>query len=160
MKLPLFLLALVSAATLSARAEVSPISMAIEPSTKTEMKDKKKVHDKTQVRSLKITLNNNSAQPFDGLAVKYWFFGHAAGDHTIKVLTEGERKSSVTPRGKDVVESEVVSKSFTEEYYDAKTKKKAPASGEKISGYAVRVMKDGKVLAEAYSELTYKTLIK
>ena len=160
MKLPSLLLAFSSAVVLSLQAENSPVHMSIEQSNKTEMKDKKKPHDKTQVRSLKIVLDNNSAQTLDGLVVKYWFFGHGAGDHALKVVAEGERKSAITPRGKDVVESEVVSKSFTEEHYDAKTKKKLPATGDKISGYAARVMKDDKVLAEYYSEPTYKTLIK
>ena len=160
MKLSSLLLAFSSAVVLSLHAEVSPIHMTIEQTNKTEMKDKKKAHDKTQVRSLKITLDNNSAQPFDGLVVKYWFFGHTAGDHALKVVAEGERKSAITPRGKDVVESEVVSKSFTEEYYDAKKKAKVPATGDKIAGYAARVMNGDKVLAEYFSEPAYKTLIK
>ena len=159
MKIPSLILSIVSALALSLRAEVSPIHMAVEQSNKTEMKDKKKPHDKAQVRSLKIQLDNSSAQAFDGLVVKYWFFGHGVTEHAPKVLVTGERKSSIAARGKDVVESEVVSKSFSEEAYDAKQKKKIPASGEKISGYAVRVMQGDKILAEAYSDPGYKALI-
>jgi hypothetical protein len=159
MKLPSLLLALASAATLSVHAEVSPIRMFVEQTNKTEVKDKKNTHDKTQVRSLKIQLDNGSAQTFDGLVVKYWFLGHAVTDRTIKPIAEGERKSAMTPRGKDVVESEVVSKHFTEEHYDAKKKAKVPATGEKIVGYAVRVMQGEKILAEHYSEPGYKDLL-
>jgi hypothetical protein len=159
MKLPSLILCLVAAPVLFLRAETSPIHMAIEQANKTEVKDKKKPHDKVQVRSLKIQLDNNSAQAFDGLVVKYWFFGHGVTEHALRVLVTGERKSSITPRGKDVVESEVVSKSFAEESYDAKAKKKTPASGEKISGYAVRVMQGEKILAEAYSEPSFKDLL-
>ena len=160
MKIPALILSVVSALTLSLRAEISPIRMTVEQTNKTEVKDKKNTHDKTQIRSLKIQLDNGSAQAFDGLVVKYWFLGHAVSDRTIKPIAEGERKSAITPRGKDLVESEVVSKHFTEEHYDAKKKAKVPATGEKIVGYAVRVMQGDKVLAEYYSEPAYKTLIK
>ena len=162
MKLPSLILTLVSALTLSLRAEVSPIRMSVEQISKTEVKDKKNTHDKTQVRSLKIQLDNGSPQTFDGLVVKYWFLGHAVADRTIKPIAEGERKSSLAPRGKDVVESEVVSKHFVEEHMEKKGKAsaKVPASGEKIVGYAVRVLQGDKILAEYYSEVGYKTLIK
>ena len=160
MKLPSLILSIVSALTLSLRAEVSPIRISVEQISKTEVKDKKNTHDKTQVRSLKIRLDNGSTQTFDGLVVKYWFLGHVTTDRTIKPIAEGERKSSIAPRGKDVVESEVVSKHFTEEFYDAKKKAKVPATGEKIVGYAVRVLQGDKILAEYYSEAAYKTLIK
>ena len=161
MKLPSLLLALFSAATLSLRAEVSPIHLTVELISKTETKDKTG-HDKTQIRSLKIQLDNNSTQAFDGLAVKYWFLGHAMTEHAAKPIAEGERKSAITPRGKDIVESEVVSKHFVEAHVEKKGKAtvKVAASGEKIIGYAVRVMKDGKVLAEYYSDPSYKALIK
>lgn len=165
--IPLFV-AFLLAATISVGAEISPIRMAVEQISKTESKDKTG-HDKTQTRSLKITLNNNSNESFDGLTVKYWFFGHGMTERANKVLSEGERKSSLTPRGKDMVESETLSKHYVEAHAaPAKGGKggkggaptKVPASGEKIVGYAARVMKDGKVLAEYYSELGYKTLIK
>lgn len=168
MKLPFLLLALLHSATiLSLRAaEVSPINMTIEQANKTSADPKDKTgHDKTQTRSLKITLNNNSPQAFDGLAVKYWFLGHAMTEHETKVLSEGERKSSLTPRGKDVIESEVVSKHYVEAHSAAAkggkggAAAKIPASGDKILGYAVRVMKDGKVLAAYYGEPSYKDLI-
>ncbi len=154
---PLVAFSLVS--LLPLRAENSAVRMAVEQSNKTEMKDKKKPHEKVQVRSLKVSLENGSAAALDGLVVKYWFIGHGVTERALKVVAEGERKSSIAPRGKDVVESEVVSKSFSEESYDAKAKKKVPASGEKISGYAVRVLQGDKVLAESYSEPSYKALI-
>ncbi len=162
MKIPSLILSIVSALTLSLRAEVSPIRISVEQISKTEVKDKKSTHDKTQVRSLKILLDNGSTQTFDGLVVKYWFLGHAVADHAIKPIAEGERKSSLAPRGKDVVESEVVSKHFVEEHVEKKGKAttKVPASGEKIIGYAVRVLQGDKVLAEYYSDAGYRTLIK
>ncbi len=157
MKLPSLLLVIFSAATLSLHAQVSPIRIAVEQVSKTETKDKTG-RDKTQIRSLKISLNNNSAETFESLMVKYWFLGRDVKDPATKVVAEGERKSALTPRGKDLVESESVSKRYVEAHSDKG--KKVPASGEKISGYAVRVLKDGKVLAEYYSEPSYKTLLK
>ncbi len=161
MKLPSLLLSLVSAATLTVRAEVSPVHIGVELISKTETKDKTG-HDKTQIRSLKIQLDNNSAQALDGLVVKYWFIGHPITEHVAKPIAEGERKSSLTPRGKDIVESETVSKHYVEAHVEKKGKAtvKVPASGEKIVGYAVRVMKDNKVIAEYYSDPAYKMLIK
>ncbi|MEO6787420.1 MAG: hypothetical protein ABI318_14915 [Chthoniobacteraceae bacterium] len=164
MKLPTLLLAILFA-VVSARAEVSPIRMTVELSNKSTTKPKE-IHDKTQTRSLKITLDNNSTQAFDGLAVKYWFVGHTEGTHGEKVLKEGERKSSLAPRGKDVVESEVASSHFIEEHYPPSkggkggAAKKIPASGDKMTAYAVRVMQGDKVLAEYYSEPSVKDLIK
>ena len=160
MKIPHFLLALFLALAPSVRAEVSPIRITVEQSNKTEAKDKKNPHEKTQVRSLKIQLDNGSATAFDALVVKYWFLGHEVTERAIKPIAEGERKSAITPRGKDVVDSEVVAKHFSEEHYDAKKKAKVPATGEKIVGYAVRVMQGDKVVAEFYSEPGYKALIK
>ena len=163
MKFPTPLLAVLFA-VVSARAEVSPIRMLVELSTKTTSKPKEP-HDKTQTRSLKISLDNSSPQALDGLIVKYWFVGHPAGGHEAKVITEGERKSSLAPRGKDVVESEVASSHLVDEHYEKAKDKyakpaKIPASGEKMTGYAVRVMKDTKVLAEYYSEPSIKDFFK
>jgi hypothetical protein len=159
------LLFAVLAIALPLRAAVSPIHMAVEQSTKTEMKPKA-LWDKTQVRSLTIRLTNNSAESFDGLVVKYWFFGRDVTGQEVKVLNHGERKSSLTPRGKDFVESETVSSSYVEAHSEISgagsrgrgggAAKRVPASGQKILGYAVQVLQGGKVLAETYNEPSYK----
>jgi hypothetical protein len=165
MNLPSLVLAILSATTLFVHAQVSPIRISVEQSSKTELKDKKNAHDKTQIRSLKIQLDNNSAQAFDSLVVKYWFIGRPMDERANKVLAEGERKSSLTPRGRELVDSEVVSKKLVEAHTQAAKGKggkptKVPASGEKIMGYAVRVMEGDKVLSEYFSEPSYKELIK
>lgn len=164
MKISALFLAIFSATTALLHAEVNPIRLTVDLNRKVEAKVEKgkPAHDKTQVMSLKIQLDNNSAQALDGLSVKYWFIGHGMTEHAAKVLVEGERKSSLTPRGRELVESEEVSKHYVEEHTEVKGKKatKVPASGEKIVGYAVRVMKDGKVLGEYYSDLAYKALLK
>jgi hypothetical protein len=171
MKIPSLLLALFSAATLPLHAEVSPVNMSVElVNNKTTPKGSGKTldqHDKTQSRSLKITLNNGSPTAFDGLVVKYWFIGHDEGSHDSKVITAGERKSTLAPRGKDVIESEQATAHYVEAHYPPSkggkggggAAAKIPASGEKITGHAVRVMQDAKVLAEYYSEPSLKEIV-
>jgi hypothetical protein len=166
MKLPSLLLAILAAFVSSIYAEVSPIQMSVDEHSKMESNDNMH-HDNTQTRSLKIHLDNNSSDSFDGLEVKYWFVGRDEATHEQKVVKQGERKSSLTARGKALVESEVVTNHYVEEHVtvsgSSKGRKKTthvPASGAKISGYAVRVMKNGKVLAETYSEPSYKDFIK
>jgi hypothetical protein len=168
MKLPFLLLALASVVTAPLHAQVSPVRMTVELSNKTTSPPKEP-HDKTQTRSLKITLYNNSAEAFDGLAVKYWFVGHPAGSNDSKVMTQGERKSSLAARSKDIVDSEVATSHYVEAHNQAAKggkgggggkSNKVPASGDKITGYAVRVLKDDKILAEYYSEPSVKATIK
>lgn len=149
------------AAAMPAQSQVSPIRIAVEQNSKTEAKPKAQ-WDKTQVRSLKITLTNNSAEPADGLVVKYWFMGREMTGSEVKVLKEGERKASLAARGKEVVDSESVSASYVEAHTEISkggsygAAKKVPASGQKIMGYAVKVLQGDKVLAETYSEPSYR----
>ncbi len=163
-------LILLSAAILSTpflRAEVSPVRMLVQQSTVKSVEDPsdKTHHTRTQTRALRIQLDNNSSEAFDGLVVKYWFFGRTPNDSEVKVLSIGERKSTLAPRGRDVVESETISKRSVDEHIEppkgGKTGKptKVPASGEKIVGYAVRLMKGDKVLSEMYSEPSFKAVV-
>jgi hypothetical protein len=163
MKFHPLLLSLIAATALPLNAQVSPIRMAVEQVAKSEAKNKTG-SDKTQVRSLNIRLDNNSTQTFDGLLVKYWFFGRDMKTRDVTILKTGERKSTLAPRSKELVESETVSSDYVEEHYEVPKAKggkagkptKVPASGAKIMGYAVRVMKDDRVMAEYYSEPSYK----
>jgi hypothetical protein len=163
MKSLALLLSLLAATTFSLSAQVSPIRMTVEQVSKSETKGKTG-SEKTQVRSLNIRLENNSNESFDDMQVKYWFFGRDMKSRDVTVINTGERKSSLAPRAKEIVESESVSSSYVEEHYEVAKGKggkggkptKVPASGAKIMGYAVRLMKDGKVLSEYYSEPSYK----
>ena len=183
MKLPSIALALAAIFTVPLRAaSVSPIHMSVEQHSSTKPAGAKSgtavtltkpgqttQGEKTQHRSLAIKLSNNSSEPVDGLVVKYFFLGHDMKDHKIKVLKAGERKSSLAPRGSDTVESEDIAISFTEAHTEVSkgkgkgkggknTSKKIPASGQKITGYAVRVMKGSNVEAETCSEPSYKQI--
>ena len=150
-----------------AHAEVSPIHMDVEQTQKTEPKGKATTKggpppsEKVQSRSLAIRLLNNSNESFDGLVVKYWFFGHEMTGHEIKALKNGERKASLGPRGKETVESAPESSTYVEAHTEAGKGKgakatKVPASGEKITGYAVQVLNGEKIMAEYYSEPSLK----
>ena len=171
MKLPQLLASILTATAFAAHAEISPIHLTVELISKSESKPAAKgqvPHDHTQTRSLKIKVENTSAQAFDGVVLKYWFLGHSMTEHGTKIIAQGERKATLEARGKDLIESEVVTKQYTEAHSNAtaggkagtagKTSKVA-ASGERILGYAVRAMKDGKVLAEYYSDTAYKAVI-
>lgn len=162
--LPILASLLLFAATPS-RSEVSPIHMDIEPTSKTEAKSKAPAKgpppsEKVQTRSLAVKLVNNSNESFDSLVVKYWFFGHSMTEHESAPMKDGsgERKASLGPRGRVTVDVPPFSSTFVEAHSEGsgKTVKKVPASGDKITGYAVQVLNGEKVLAENYSELSYK----
>jgi hypothetical protein len=185
MKLTSFIVALVTATAFAAHAALSPIHMAVELVNKSGATGAGKRQPsgqpsagKTQVQTLKIRLENSSTKDsFDNLVVKYWFFGRSMTERGVKVLVEGERKVSLAARAKELVESEVVTKSYTEAHNNlvmggnpvrgggqgggqgAVQSVKVPASGEKIMGHAVRLMNDGKVVAEHFSDVTYKAII-
>ena len=184
MKLTSFIVALVTATAFAAHAALSPIHMAVELVNKSGATGAGKRQPsgqpsagKTQAQSLKIRLENSSTKDsFDNLVVKYWFFGRSMTERGVKVLVEGERKVSLAARAKELVESEVVTKSYTEAHNNlvmggnpvrggqgggqgAVQSVKVPASGEKIMGHAVRLMNDGKVVAEHFSDVTYKAII-
>ena len=184
MKLTSFIAALVTVTAFAAHAALSPIHMAVELVNKSGATGAGKRQPagqpsagKTQVQTLKIRLENSSTKDsFDNLVVKYWFFGRSMTERGVKVLVEGERKVSLAARAKELVESEVVTKSYTEAHntlvmggnpvrggqgggQGAVQSVKVPASGEKIMGHAVRLMNDGKVVAEHFSDVTYKAII-
>ena len=143
--------------------------MDVEQTSKTDSKGKASAKgapggEKVQSRALTIKLLNNSGESFENLVVKYWFFGHDMKAHDATVLKNGERKASIGPRGRETVESEAVSSTYVEAHTEAAKGKggkggkatKVPASGEKIVGYAVQVLNGDKILAETYSEASYK----
>ena len=147
------------------RAEVSPIRMDIEQTAKTEAKSKTPTKgpppaDKVQTRSLAVKLTNNSIESFENLVVKYWYFGHAMTEREPTPMKDGsgERKASLGPRGRVTVDIPPFSSNYVEAHTEGggKSVKKVPASGDKITGYAVQVLNGDKVLAENYSEPSFK----
>ena len=181
MKAPSLALALLALLIAPLHAAVSPIHMDVEQHSATKQPQAKAGKagkpaakagkpaeaGNTQHRSLTIKLSNNSTESFDHLVVKYFFLGHDMKEHSAKVLKQGERKSALSPRGSDTVESEEVTSVYTEEHAEvAKGKggsgkskpsaKKVAASGQKIVGYAVQVLNGSKIEAEFYSDASFK----
>ena len=173
MKLPALALLFLGFLSMHAGAAVSPIRISVEQHSSTKLPKATPGHPAqsniAQHRSLTIQLMNNSAEPIDGLVVKYFFIGHDLKDHKLKVLQHGERKSSLPPRKKDTVDSEEAVNTYTEAHSElskgkGKSKGKAKAtkvaaSGQKVVGYAVQVFSGSKLEAEEYSAPDYKKIV-
>lgn len=173
---------------LPAEAAVTPIRMIVEQSSKTVATKTTSSKGKTntaaspsaggtQVRSLLIKLENHSKDTFDNLIVKYWFFGRDAKSHDVKPVQAGQRKSFLGPNSRETVDSETVSIQYTPEHSEmakgnsgkgksgkgrkgrGTTSRKVPASGTKLTGYAVQVFHGGSIVAEDYSEDSYKAKV-
>ena len=144
-----------------ALAEPSGLSVRVEQATSVDAARFKK----TQEKSLKIFLTNGSSADMEKLKVKYYFFGHGTKDNEAEVLDSGVRGASVKAHATETVETPAAKATMTEEHYDSKQTratrnqpsrvqlgKKIGASGEKFTGYGVRVYEGEKVLAEYFSE--------
>lgn len=153
-------------------AQTSPIRMDVQQRQKTDSKGKSR-ESKTQVRSLEVSLQNLSRVDCDNLVVKYWFFAKGIKDGDTEVFKNGERKTSVAAGKKEVVESEEVRSSYTEDHVQIEKSKggkggknstpkakKVEGSGDRIVGYGVRVMDGEKVLAEVFSPQGLKEKVK
>lgn len=135
-----------------ARAQVSPISIRVEPVSSTDNEKFKK----SQTRTLKIHITNNSSQDRNGLRVKYWFFGKDVKDRDLAVLREGETKVDIKARATEMVESARAEATSVEAHGGGKGKKKVEASGSKFVGHGVQVLEGDKLAAEFFSQPSLK----
>lgn len=133
-------------------AQVSPISIRVEPVSNTD-NDKFK---KSQTKTLKIHISNRSDQDRAGLRVKYWFFGKDVKDRDLAVLKEGETKTDLKARATEMVESARAEAIAVEAHGGGKGKKKVEASGDKFVGYGVQILEGDKLLAEYFSQPSLK----
>lgn len=173
-----FFLALffVVSATLNSFAQISPVRMDVLQKQKTDSKGAGN-SSKTQMRSLEISLQNLSRQDCPNLQIHYWFFAKGIKDGDIEVFKKGERKASLAAGEKQVIESEQVNSSYTEDHFQMEKSKgkgkggnsksnsspkvkKVEGSGDRIVGYGVRVMDGGKVLTEFFSPQGLKEKLK
>jgi len=134
-------------------ADQSPIKISIEKSNKTESNIKEKSH--TERRSLKITLSNSSKEDVS-VKVKYTWFGHAVSGHDVVIVDQGDKDATVKASASEVVETAPTSVSYTDAHFDAASKKKVDATGNKIVGYAVQVMVGDKEVAADYDPASMK----
>ena len=153
MKLHSLIFAVLFAAPVFARGEVSPISIRVEQTTGVD-RDKFK---KTQEKVLKIFVTNGSAADINNLSVKYYFFGHGVKDHEAEILDKGERAASVKAHATETVETPAAKAITTEAHSEKSGKKKGggkkvAASGERLTGYGVQVFDGTKLVADYFSE--------
>jgi hypothetical protein len=165
------LLALTVLAAAPVHAGLSPVSVRVDQVSKTESNDKDpKI--KTQVRSLRITLENNSNTPAETLQVKYWIISRDMKSDDLEIFDQGEKKASLSPRAKVEMETSPARTTYGDDHFKLvrNTKKghgqsknsnpfkvqKVGATGDKITGYAVQVFDGGKLVAEQYSDAGLK----
>jgi hypothetical protein len=161
---------LFAASAFHSSAQISPVRLDVLQKQKTDSKGKSN-ESKTQIRSLDISLQNISRQPYDKLVVKYWFFTRDVNNKgEPSVFKQGERTASLAPGKKEVIASEEVQSSFTEDHVESGGKgkggkgggkaKKVEGKGDKIVGYGVRVFDGDKVLTEFFSPQGLKEQVK
>ena len=145
MKLPASLLALAALAAApfsSICAEPSPVRISVQQESKSDNQKDKKV----QSRTLKITLTNSGPDSLP-LRVKYAFFGHGAKGHDTIVIDHSDITTQLQPKSDQTLTTKTQTATFVEAHMDKKTK--VEASGQRFSGWGVKVYQDGKVISEA-----------
>ncbi len=130
-----------------------------------------------QKRALEVTVRNQSNKPESALTVRYWFVGRDAKTSKLTLLDGGESQINLKPNGTEVITSEPVKSSYTPRPVFLQPVAKAgaggkagggaaagaaapkDASGTRISGHAVQVIKEGKVIGSDVMDDAIKTLI-
>lgn len=162
MRLPrlVSLVLLLAAAGPAAAAAPSGISLRVEPITSNDPEK----HTHTQKRSLKIHLTNTSSQERAGLKVKYYWFARDVKDRDVNLFKSDESPAVLKPRATEIIETGTVTSSYTEDHYGkgkgkGKGGKKVEGTGNKITGYGVQVYENDRIVAEYYSEPSYKAML-
>lgn len=133
----------------SAFAQVSPVRMRVEVSSKGDKTSYKTV----QSRSLTIHLTNSSQQPAD-VVVKWAVLGKDIGSKEAVTIGQGELKSSLKASGVDKLETPAVHASAEEARLGSKGK--TEDMGNKITGHGVQVWQGDKLIAEMYEPASIK----
>ena len=153
MKLPALLFAAAALATSAflstARAEASTVRIRVEQESKSDnSKDRK-----TQQRTLKITIASGATESLD-LRLVYAFFGRGAKSHDNTVVASGDMTTTLHPGTEQTLTSATKSATLIDEHFDKK--KKVEASGNRFTGYGVKVFKGAEVIAEAFEPPSMK----
>ena len=128
-----------------------------------------------QNRVLEMMVRNQSSKPEPGILVRYWFVGRDAKTSKLVLLDGGESHVNLKPNGTEVITSEPVKSAWTPRPTFVQPPSPAAkggrpvagpapsapkeATGTRISGYAVQVIRDGKVIASDVMDDSIKTLI-
>lgn len=110
-----------------------------------------------QEKVLDISVHNGSKRFENELIVRYWFIGRDMKTFQSTLLDGGESSASLKPHETLKITSDPVKGSVTRKQISPG--KMGEATGVKVAGYAVQVIRAGKVLAEAYQESVYKKVI-
>jgi len=109
--------------------------------------------NETQKRFLQIHLTNGGSED-QPVTVKYYFFGRDIGGKETMVLRDGKLDVTVKSHWTETVKSEPASEVVTKAVR-GKTGT-TPAKGKRIVGYGVRVLQNGNVLTDYFSEPSLK----
>ncbi len=125
-----------------------------------------------QSRVLEVTVHNQVNKPESSVTVRYWFLGRDAKTSKLTLLDGGESQINLRPNGTEMITSKPVKSTWTPRPVfvqpAAKGGKPAPGAaatapkdgmGTRISGYAVQVIKDGKVIGSDGMDDAIKTLV-
>jgi hypothetical protein len=127
----------------------------------------------SQNRTLKIVVRNMTSVPQNS-TVRYWTIGRDMGTNKTLIMDGGEKNVSLKPNGEETLECDPVKGEFKQKPVFLVTsaaggargaqgaaKPAAPVkpSGNKIVGYGIQIIREGKVVDEKFSEPSYKKLV-
>lgn len=149
MKLATQLLTVIAALLFASQvqAELSPISIRVDPTTKPN-KDKSK-EQKPVAKILKILVSNGSAQPVE-VKLKYTFMVRGAKAKDLTAAGGGEKTVTVKSRSTETVETDAHTAVWIPGKIDDKTQRKGDDTGEKHAGYGVQAFVGDKLATAAY----------
>jgi hypothetical protein len=137
-------------------AEVSPIRVRVEVTSKTDADRAKDKDTTTYSRLLNVIVDNGGAEAAE-LKVKYAIFGRDVESRDIVTLGMGELPVSVKARGTEKVQTPKADATVEEVKKAPKGEKKPDPTGKKIVGHGVQILKGDTVVAEAYEPASMKT---
>ena len=154
--------------------DVSAVTLEVKLNAKQDLKGESN-ETKKQTQSLAIVVKSLDRATVNA-EVYWWFFAKDMKNGKESIFKKGKSKVSLETNVGTAVQSDVVSSTYTEEHVhiekskkkkegggkgkSAPVAKKEPASGDRLTGYAVQVVIDREVVAQEYSAPTYKDLIK
>lgn len=111
----------------------------------------------SQEKMLSISIRNASKRPENELIVRYWIIGRDLKTMRPSLMDGGELSTDLKPNATFTATSDPVKGTASKKM--ASPGKIGEATGVKVVGYVVQVIKGGKVIGEAFQESIYKKLV-
>lgn len=108
-----------------------------------------------QGRKLDIFVRNTT-QESQVATVRYWVIGRDLKTGKAAPMESAEKQVTLKPTAEEKIVTEEVKSEYKQRSVFGG---KAPAEGTKITGYGVQIIREGKVLDEKFSEMSYKKLV-